>query len=238
MTSQIGTRNSVFISYSHRDAEWLERLRVHLRPLEREYGIDRWDDTRIKPGTKWREEIRKAVSSAKVAVLLVSADFLASDFIATDELPPLLAAAKDEGAIILPVIIGPCRFLKTKPLSQFQSVNLPSKPLINMNRGKQEAVFDQVADAIETALKFSPQPASPKALETEQSEHYQEKPTASVSVPVIQHAVELSPAAIDEVVRLVIERISERVVREVAWEVVPDLAELLIRQRLDEDRKK
>lgn len=145
-------RTRVFISYSHRDRNWLERLRVHLKPLEREFEIAVWDDTRIRPGSKWREEIREAIKSSKVAVLLISADFLASDFIATDELPPLLAAAEEDGAIILPVIVSPSRFLRIRGLSQFQTVNEPSKPLISMTRGEQEAVFVSVSESIEAAL--------------------------------------------------------------------------------------
>lgn len=91
-----------------------------------------------------------------MAVLLVSADFLASDFIDKDELPPLLSAAKDEGAVILPVILGPSRFLKT-PLAQFQAVNNPSRPLIGMTKDEQEAVLVIVSDAIEDSLKYSPE---------------------------------------------------------------------------------
>ncbi len=77
----------------------------------------------------WREEIRQAIASAKVAVLLVSADFLASDFIASDELPRLLAKAESEGTVVSPVIISPYRFEETKGLSRFQAVNPPSRPL-------------------------------------------------------------------------------------------------------------
>jgi peptidyl-prolyl cis-trans isomerase B (cyclophilin B) len=147
-------RTKVFISYSHQDKDWLYRLRIHLKPLEREYQVSIWDDTKIKPGTKWREEIREGINAAKVAVLLVSADFLASDFIATDELPPLLDAAAKEGAVILPLILSPCRFLKTKSLSQFQSINDPSNPLINLTRGEQELIFTQLTDSIEESLSL------------------------------------------------------------------------------------
>jgi predicted ATPase len=145
-------RTQVFVSYSHRDSQWLERLRVHLRPLEREHTIQIWDDTKIAPGASWREEIERAVEAAKVAVLLVSADFLASDFIAGEELPPLLSAAREEGAVILPVILSPSRFMKTKGLAHLQCVNSPSAPLIDMTRGEQEAVFVKVAECIEAAL--------------------------------------------------------------------------------------
>jgi hypothetical protein len=64
----------------------------------------------------------------KVAILLVSADFLASKFIAENELPPLLAAAQMEGAVILPVILSACPYEDTE-LAKFQAVNSLSKPL-------------------------------------------------------------------------------------------------------------
>lgn len=152
MTQGLLERTKVFISYSHRDVEWLERLRVHLKPLEREHGIDIWDDTRIKPGSKWREEIMQALAAAKVAVLLVSADFLASDFIASDELPLLLIAAEEEGTTILSIILSPCRFTQTESISRFQAVNSASRPLSSMSRSDQEGVFVKVSECIEAAL--------------------------------------------------------------------------------------
>ena len=149
-------RTKVFISYSHQDQEWLNRLSIHLRPLERDHGIEFWDDRKIAAGLKWREEIEKAIGSAKVAVLLISASFLASDFIAKDELPPLLDAAEKEGATILPVIISASRFSKTGNLCQFQAVNDPRTPLCDLPWGEQEAVLEKVSEAIEAALQRSP----------------------------------------------------------------------------------
>src|SRR5687768_10381779 len=110
----------VFVSYSHRDRRWLERLQVHLKPLVRERLIELWDDSQIQAGDRWKDEITRALEAADVAILLVSADFLASDFIANDELPPLLAKAESDGTWILPVIVSPCRFADTESLSRFQ----------------------------------------------------------------------------------------------------------------------
>jgi hypothetical protein len=156
MAAQSNKRTKIFISYSHQDGDWLARLRIHLKPLEREHRIEIWDDTKIKPGSRWRQEIEDALSTAKVAVLLVSADFLASDFIATSELPLLLNAAEKEGAIILPLILSPSRFLRTTSLAQFQSVNDPLKPLIGLSRSEQETMLDRLIDAIEASMIDSP----------------------------------------------------------------------------------
>jgi len=141
-------RRQVFISYAHADAQWLERLQTHLKPLERAGQIDRWDDTRIKPGMEWRKEIEQALARARVAVLLVSAAFLASDFIAGNELPPLLAAAEEEGALILPIILSPCLFEDTPELSRFQAFNPPSKTLEEMSDPEWKRVLVTVSKQI------------------------------------------------------------------------------------------
>jgi hypothetical protein len=142
-------RNQIFVSYSHKDKKWLSRLQVHLAPLEQNGVVSVWDDTKIKPGTKWRDEIERALASAKAAILLVSADFLASEFISKNELPPLLAAAERDGALIIPVIVSACRFLETASIAMFQAVNSPSQPLTGMGKDAQEEVFYEVSKAVE-----------------------------------------------------------------------------------------
>ena len=147
------SRNKVFISYSHKDSKWLERLLVHFRPLEREGVIELWADTRIRAGANWREEIEKALESAKVAVLLISADFLASDFIASDELPPLLAAAEKDGVTIIPLIISPSRFSRVPALARYQSVNDPQSPLTALPTSEREAILVKLTEEIEQYLQ-------------------------------------------------------------------------------------
>ena len=118
---------SVFVSYSHKDKAWLERVQVHLRPLARGGQMELWDDTRIKSGQRWRDEIKAALARADVAILLISADFFASDFIANNELPPLLEAARSErGLVILGVHINYSDFENDRVLSEYQTVNTPN----------------------------------------------------------------------------------------------------------------
>jgi predicted Ser/Thr protein kinase len=143
-------RTRAFIGYSHKDERFLERLQVHLAYYERLGSVDAWDATRIAPGAVWRRELEKAIEAAKVAVLLISADFLASKFIAEQELPRLLAAAREGGATILPVILSPCGF-EVSNLAQFQAVNRPSRPLTKMSKNEKEETWDKVARIVYNA---------------------------------------------------------------------------------------
>jgi hypothetical protein len=170
MTLQEQTPTKIFICYSHNDAKWLGRLKIHLKPLVREQEIDVWDDTRIVPGSIWQEDIEESIRTAKVAILLISADFLASDFIATTELPSLLQAAEAKGLNIIPVIISPTDFQHHQRLSKFQAVNDPQRPLINLKKGEQESVWVKVIDSVKRSLVTSGESAEPQV--SEQATHH------------------------------------------------------------------
>ncbi len=150
--SQSPKRNLVFISYSQHDSPWLERLRLHLKPLERDGLVKIWDDTRVMPGSNRRDDMSKAIDSAKVAVLLISAHYLASDFVIDHELPPLLAAASKDGALVCPLIVSPCRFTNLPSLARFQPFNSPNTPLTSIGYNEQEELLVKVTRAIEAAL--------------------------------------------------------------------------------------
>jgi formylglycine-generating enzyme required for sulfatase activity len=144
-------RDQVFISYAHHDARWLERLQIVLKPLTRNKTISIWDDSQIQPGTQWKAEITKALASAKVAVLLVSQHFLASDFIAHDELQPLLQAAKKDGLTILWVAVGASLY-KDTDIAVYQAVNNPAKPLNSLRRKADvDAELVKIAEKIKEA---------------------------------------------------------------------------------------
>jgi TIR domain len=162
-------RLGVFVSYSHADdPAWLKRVQVHLEPLVREGRVELWDDTRIKSGERWREEIRGALVRAKVAVLLISADFYASDFIADKELPRLLEAERERGLVILGLHIDHSRFDRDRVLSEYQTINTPDQPIEGLSKAQQEKVFDDLARRIEELLDpRSPRPAASPSARSE-----------------------------------------------------------------------
>jgi len=139
MTNLTQERSKVFVSYCHLDNEYLIDIKRHFKPFLNQ--IDFWDDTKILPGQKWKNEIMKAIDVAKVAILLVSTDFLGSEFISTNELPPLLQAAEENGAVILIVVLKPCLFEKFDSLNQYQAMNPPNKPIIKMDYSEKEELY-------------------------------------------------------------------------------------------------
>jgi TIR domain len=96
---------SIFLSYSHRD----ERKKdLFVTQLGVKYAADLWNDDRIRPGEDWKHEIDRAMARAKVAVLLVTANFLTSNFILDVEVPKLLKQHREDGLDIFPVIAEEC----------------------------------------------------------------------------------------------------------------------------------
>jgi hypothetical protein len=147
-------KDKVFISYSRKDKEYLSRLRVHLKPLEQSGKLEAWADDRIEVGDKWKEEIERALEKARIAVILVSADFLASDFIVNNELPQILTRVQKKGTRIIPVIVNHCRFARDPALSGFQCINDPKCPLGDLEEAKREHYYDLIAQIVEKELSL------------------------------------------------------------------------------------
>ena len=144
------TCDQVFISYSHKDNEWLEKFKIMLRPMIRE-GLAVWEDTKIRAGQRWREEIQQALARAKVAVLMVSPDFLDSDFIYQHELPPLLDAAEKEGLTIIWIPVRHSLYEETE-IKQYQAAHDPGKPLVGLNPAEQEEALVKICKQIKDAM--------------------------------------------------------------------------------------
>jgi hypothetical protein len=142
-------RDSVFVSYSHLDKKYLEHFKRHFGTLK---NVDFWEDSRIKSGDIWREEIEKAMKKAKVAILFLSVDFLNSDFIINEELPKLLDAANNEGAKIL------CVYLKSffagnfPEITKYQGINNPKNPIAKMNDDDKEEMWTAIVERVNELL--------------------------------------------------------------------------------------
>lgn len=151
-------RSQIFVSYSHADSDYQLCLRKHLSAFERSGNITYWSDSQLNVGDLWKNEIESNIHKAAVAILLISADFLVSDFIQSNELPQLLKSWEDAGVYIIPVIVKPCNFSHVEKLSRFQAVNDPNKTIQEMNEAEQERTWANVAQiAYERLLSYQEQ---------------------------------------------------------------------------------
>ena len=144
----------VVVSYSHADEKWRDELRKFLKPLVRQKRIRIWDDTAIDAGEQWREEIRRAFGSANVAILLMSSDFLASDFISNQELPVLVdrAKKKEGGMRLLWIAVRPSGFELEPAVEKLQALNDPSRPLSKLDKPAWETELTKVCRKILDAV--------------------------------------------------------------------------------------
>lgn len=114
------TQPTIFISYSHKDEKEKDQLLSHLGVLSRAGLVEVWSDDRIRAGADWQAEINQAMAQARVAILLISANFLTSDFILTEEVPALLQRREGEGLVIFPVIAKACAWKAVDWLARMQ----------------------------------------------------------------------------------------------------------------------
>ena len=139
---------TVFISYSHVDETWKNRLRPHLGALEKAGRIAIWDDRKIDAGDTWYPEIKTAMEQAAVAVCLISADFLNSAFCVKEEVPYFLQRRERDGLVIIPVLLRPCAWRAITWLEKMQMLPRDYKSVSADYKDDWDTVFAAVAERV------------------------------------------------------------------------------------------
>ena len=149
MSSAIACGTTVLISYCHKDRRWLDRLEKQLRILMSEGMLTVWNDQSIPTGGDWYNSIQAAIAKADMAILLISADYLTSEFVRHQEIPRLLERKANEGMIIMPVICGPCPWRQVSWLSTMAVRPRDGRPLASFPRSFQsEAELASIAEEV------------------------------------------------------------------------------------------
>ena len=119
----------VFLSYSHADEEFKKNLDIHFAPLRRnEKKVETWNDRKLIPGTKFDEEIKKHLNEDDIIILLISADFIESDYCYNVEMKTALERMENSEAVVIPVIVRPCLWKET-PLGCIQALPKDGNPI-------------------------------------------------------------------------------------------------------------
>lgn len=148
MNDVVRNRKNIFVCYSRQDDHFVDRVLVHLKALNGICDISTFIDRKIEVGDKWKEEIIDALKESGTAVILLSADSVASDFISVEELPPLVDAAKSGHAKIYCILVGPCQWKLLDFISEVQFVNSPDEPLTGASHHAREVIYNSLVEEI------------------------------------------------------------------------------------------
>ncbi len=144
-----GHQLNVFVSYSHKDEEYREELDNHLSILKRQGTIATWNDRKITAGTEWENQIDENLESAEIVLLLISADFLASDYCYDIELKRAIERHDAGEARVIPVIVRSVDW-KGAPFGKLQALPKDGKPVSTWD--DRDVAFTQVAEGIRKAV--------------------------------------------------------------------------------------
>ena len=153
---------SVFISYSHRDEALKQELEDHLALLKRQGKINPWQDRQIEAGTEWDDQIRAALDSADIILLLVSPRFMNSDFCYGKEMERAMDRHRNGDARVIPIILTPTDW-KGAPFDRLQVLPKDGKPVEAW--ASRDAAFLDVVKGIRRAVET----LSPEAVASPQN---------------------------------------------------------------------
>jgi hypothetical protein len=145
----------VFISYSHADEKFKNELVKMLAGLKKNGIVEPWQDRLIEPGADWLPAIETALNECDIAVLLVSADFIASGFITEKEMPVFIKRREKEGMIIIPIFVRDCMWRSEPVLADLQGLPADGKAVITFpeSNGERDRVWMEIAQEIERRAK-------------------------------------------------------------------------------------
>jgi hypothetical protein len=148
----MGTKENleIFCSYVHEDKQFFNALKLHLMPLQRQSFITVWADTEIKAGQEWEKEIKQHLDKAKIILLLVSPDFIASDYCSSVEMEHTMERHKAKEVLVIPIILRYADWQST-PFGNLQALPLDGKPIMAWE--DRDAAFLSVTTGIRTAIE-------------------------------------------------------------------------------------
>src|SRR5947209_3580429 len=159
---------SIFFCYAHEDEDLLNKLKRHLWPLQRQGLIDVWHDRDISAGTEWEREISQHLNAAQVILLLVSPDFMYSEYCYGVEMKRAIERHQRGEARVIPIIVRPVYWQGI--LGHLQALPTDAKPVMSALWYNVDEAFFDVTEGIRTVVaQLSQQRVPPSEVSPSQT---------------------------------------------------------------------
>jgi hypothetical protein len=162
----------VFCCYARKDQTLLKELKIHLSPLQRRGLITIWSDIDIDAGAVWEEEIKKHLNTAQIILLLISPDFMASEYCYSTEMQQALERHEQKEAHVIPIILRPTIW-KGAPFDKLQVLPTNAKPVMDRRSWlSEDEALNDVAEGIHEAVrKLIPKAQKPALVQLGRSQY-------------------------------------------------------------------
>ena len=171
----------IFYSYAHEDEDLRDELEKHLILLRRQGVITQWHDRQITAGQEWRGQIDEHLHTADLILLLISADFVASDYCYDVELMRALERHKRGSAIVIPIILRPVDNWQSAPFGGLQALPQDGKPVTTWEH--QDEAFADIVQGIRRTILNEDEGPSPEDKENRESNNSEPHSASEKTVP-------------------------------------------------------
>lgn len=137
----------IFFCYAREDEALLNQLKIHLKPLQRQGIIEMWYDRDISAGAEWEHEIDRHLSTSKIILLLISPDFMNSDYCYGVEMRRAMERHEGGEACVIPIILRHV-YWQVEPLSKLQVLPTDAKPVTDPFWHNLDIAFYNITEGI------------------------------------------------------------------------------------------
>lgn len=157
----------IFFCYAHEDEALLNKLKSHLKPMQREGLIEGWHDRDIGAGKDWEKEISSHLNESQIILLLISPDFMASDYCSSVEMKRALDRRARNEAEVIPIILRPTFNWHVGPLGALQALPTDGKPVTDPEWHDQDQAFYRITNGLHKVIEQLSRIQAITALETD-----------------------------------------------------------------------
>src|SRR5216683_602270 len=182
----------IFFCYAREDEPLLNKLKTHLRPLQREGLIEIWYDRDISAGTEWETEIKQRLNAAQIVLLLVSPDFMDSDYCYSIEMKKALERRARGEAEVIPIILRHV-YWHGEPLGRLQALPKDGKPVTDPDWYNLDRAFYDVATGIRKVVEKLTSHSVGATLPVVAKEMQREPENPKAIAPAIQQVNKATP---------------------------------------------